>query len=123
MTINEVLTEVDELKPNQYQDETKIRWLSILEGKIVDEIFKTHVLAEKIEFTGYSINDINSELLVPDTYADLYRYYLYAMIDQNNGEMNRYAGSMQAFNQAYKDFANYYNRNNLPIADTLKLWR
>lgn len=121
MTINDVITEVDTLKPNQISDEIKVRWLSVLEGKIIDEIILTHRLSEIVEFNGYTIDDMNTELIVPDTYADLYKYYLYAMIDATNNEAARYANSMSLHNQAWQDYANYYNRNNMPIGEPLKL--
>lgn len=121
MTINDAITEIDTIKPNQYPDELKVRWLSVLEGKIIDEIILTHQLAEVVEFNGYSIDDIETELIVPDTYADVYIYYLMAMIDATNNEGIRYQSSMQMFNNAWLDFANYYNRNNMPIGKPLDL--
>jgi hypothetical protein len=121
MTINDAITEIDTIKPNQYPDELKVRWLSVLEGKIIDEIILTHQLAEVVEFNGYSIDDMDTELIVPDTYADVYIYYLQAMIDATNNEGTRYSSSMQQFNAAWQDFANYYNRNNMPIGKPLGL--
>lgn len=121
MTINDCITEIDTIKPNQYPDELKVRWLSVLEGKIIDEIILTHQLAEVVEFNGYSIDDMDTELIVPDTYADVYIYYLQAMIDATNNEGTRYSSSMQQFNAAWQDFANYYNRNNMPIGKPLSL--
>lgn len=122
MTINEVLTEVNELKPNVYDDAIKIRWISVLEGKLIDEIFKTHELENKIDFNGYTMDDLTTELLVPDTYADIYKYYVFAMMDANNQEAARYASSMALFNAAYKDFASFYNRNNRPIGYQISLF-
>jgi len=122
MTIAEVITEVDELKPNNYENKEKVRWISILEGKIIDEIFKTHLLGEKIEFKGYSEHDMDKTLLVPDTYADVYRYYVSAMIDANNAESIRYASDMALFNAAYSDFSHYYNRTNMPNGNPLRLF-
>lgn len=122
MTINQVLTEVNELKPNVYSDDIKVRWISVLEGKLVEEIFRTHWLEGNVGFDGYSIDDLEKELLVPDTYADIYKYYIFAMMDANNQEAARYATSMSLFNNAYHDFAAYYNRNNMPIGMPLKVF-
>lgn len=122
MTINEVLTQVQTLKPHQIPDEIMVRWISVLEGKIIDEIILTHELSEIVEFNGYSIDDMDTELIVPDTYADVYIYYLEAMIDQTNNETSRYLSSMQMFNSAWQDYANYYNRNNKPIGCPLKFF-
>ena len=122
MTINEAITQVDTLKPNQITDEIKVRWISVLEGKIIDEIILTHEMSEVVEFTGYSIDDMDTDLIVPDTYADVYIYYLEAMIDETNNESARYASSMQMFNNAWQDFANFYNRNNKPLGKPLKFF-
>lgn len=47
MTIEQVLAQVDEIKPNTYDDNTKILWLSELDGRIWQEIIKTHEGAEE----------------------------------------------------------------------------
>lgn len=122
MTINEAISQVDTLNPNQISDEIKVRWISVLEGKIIDEIILTHELSEIVEFNGYSINDMDTELIVPDTYADVYIFYLNAMIYQTNQESARYMSAMQMFNSAWQDYANYYNRNNKPIGCPLKFF-
>lgn len=122
MTINEICAEIDEQKPNHYSDAIKIRWISVLEGRIFNEIILTHELAEKVEFNGYTQSDIDTELIVPDTYADVYKYYVFAMIDSANGENNHYANDMQLFNEAWQSYAAYYNKNNMPIGKPLKLY-
>ena len=122
MTINDVIAQVQELKPNQISEEIMVRWISVLEGKIIDEIILTHELAEVVEFNGYSINDMETELLVPDTYANVYIFYVESMIDQANNEGARYANSKAMFENAWQDYANYYNRNNKPIGKPLKFF-
>jgi hypothetical protein len=122
MTINDVITEVDSQKPNQYTDADKIKWISVCEGKIIDTIFNTHEGTDVIGFVGYTINDIGEELLVPDTYADVYKYYVYAMIDAMNGELQRYTGSMQLFNAALKDYGDKFNREHMPKSMPLKVF-
>lgn len=42
MTIQELLDRVDLMKPNHFSEEQKIRWLSELEGRVVNEIIMTH---------------------------------------------------------------------------------
>lgn len=122
MTIEDVLTEVDELRPNTFDDAMKIRWISILEGRIVDEVLSTHILADKIEFTGYTLNDMAAELFVPDQYADVYKFYIFAMMDSVNGETARYTVSQAQFNDAWKSFANFYNRTNMPLSYALRVF-
>lgn len=114
MTINQLISEVDELKPNHYGDEQKLKWINKVEGMIVNEIIKTHEpdpeLAE-VEFTEYTKHThIDTELIVKEPYADVYKYYLFAMIDMHSEEYERYQNSYQMFNACYQDFADYWNR-------------
>ena len=123
MTLNDIITEVDDQKPNQYDDADKIRWISKCEGKIVDSVFLTHTNPPVTEFDGYTSADMDTELLIPDTYADVYKYYLFAMIDATNGELKRYEGSMQLFNSMLMDFTDFYNRTHTPLKRPLKIFK
>lgn len=115
MKIIDLLTEVDEQKPNTYTQADKLRWLSVCEGKIIDSVLRKHIPAYSEEFNGYTAADLSTELLVPDTYVDLYKYYIYAMIDATNGETKRYEGSMQLYNMMLKDYTDWYNRTHMPV--------
>ena len=42
MQIDEIIARVDSLEPNQYDKETKLSWISQLDGKIFAEIILTH---------------------------------------------------------------------------------
>ena len=42
MTISDAITMVDALRPNQYSQDMKIRWLSRLDGMIWQEVIRTH---------------------------------------------------------------------------------
>ena len=42
MTIKEAITRTDELMPNTYSEKQKLRWLSNLESKIIQNIWQTH---------------------------------------------------------------------------------
>lgn len=180
MTINELLTEVDDLKPNQYDDKQKIRWINQVEGKIIKEILETHepdpeyedirmkpevqtgdstenndvetvgdestenteeeskkeepkveqkeeagwqplcnsagVIRPKYEFKGYDENtNMDTELLVKEPYTDLYKFYLMGMINLQNEEYDRYQNAAVLFNNAYRDFANYWNQTHRSV--------
>lgn len=115
MKIIDLLTEVDEQKPNTYTQADKLRWLSVCEGKIIDSVLRKHIPVYSEEFNGYTAADLSTELLVPDTYVDLYKYYIYAMIDVTNLETKRYEGSMQLYNMMLKDYTDWYNRTHMPV--------
>ena len=118
MTIKEAISLVDRLKPNQYESDLKLQWLSKLDGMIHQEIILTHVHSENAaEFAGYTANTgEDTELLVPYPYAeDVYNYYLQSMIDRENGESAKYNQSAAMYNAAFNQFQNWYNRNNRPL--------
>lgn len=133
MTINEALTKLDALKPNNYTDAEKIGWLDHIERVLYTEIFSKHEddptteigldeNGEEIEIKGFhgydDDTDRDTELLVPDTYADLYVHYLMAQVDYYNAEFDRYGNTSTMFNQSYQNFANYWMREHRVLATT-----
>lgn len=42
MTTGDVISKTDALEPNQYDTDTKLGWLSQLDGKIIDQVILTH---------------------------------------------------------------------------------
>lgn len=116
MTIDEVVTMVDRLKPNQYEYAQKLSWLSKLDGQIFHEVILTHEGAPAEAFEGYDGADTNIELMVPSPYdEDVYNLYLQSCIDRENGEMGKYNQSITLFSNAYLTFCNWYNRTHMPL--------
>lgn len=114
MTLNEIITMVGELKPNQFEDNVLIGWLNAVEGKLITEVFSMREEDERIAALNYKKydekTDMDTELLVQDPYTDLYKYYLFSMIDFTNEEMDRYTNSMLMFNNSWQEFVNYWYR-------------
>ena len=123
MKILEAITKIDALKPNTYTQTDKIKWLSNLDGIIKTQIIDTHEGAEDIVFNGYDDDiNLNTELLVPDTYSDVYIRYLEAQIDYANGEYGKYNNSMAMYNTAYSAFERFYNRTHMPKGKKFKFF-
>ena len=123
MTIIEAINKVDTLKPNNYTQLDKIKWLSELDGIIKVDIIDTHEGGSDIIFNGYDENtDINTKLLVSAPHDDIYVKWLESKIDYNYAEYGKYNNSSVAFNNAYSTFERYYNRHNMPIQHKLKLF-
>ena len=133
MTINKVLALVDEIDANTYDTKVKIGWLSKLDGRVFNDIILTHeheLVDDGTEegnlieptFSGYSDASLDTELLIADTYSDVYTDYLMAMIAYSNGETERYQNSMIMFNTNYREYANWYNRTHKPIQKPLKVF-
>ena len=120
MKIIEAIQKVDALKPNNYSQEDKIKWLSTLDGIIKNEIIDTHEGADKVEFNDYDTSSLETELIVPAPYDDIYIKWLEAQIDYHNGEIGKYSNSMTMYNTAYSAFERHYNRNNMPKGKSFK---
>lgn len=114
MTIMEALHRIDALKPNGFQNAEKIKWLSILDGVIKNQIIDTHE-GESIPFDGYTEDaELTKELLVPAPYDDIYIHWLAMQIDYTNGEYGKYNNSLSVYNTSYAAFENYYNKTHAP---------
>ena len=117
MTLAEAIQRCDTLKPNSFTTPEKIEWLSRLDGRVKTEVIDTHEGFEDVEFAGYTEDTplLETTLLVPSPYDELYLYWLQAQIDYNNGEINKYNNNISMFNSAYRDFTSYYNRTHMPL--------
>lgn len=115
MTIIEAINRLDNIKPNTYSQADKVQWLSTLDGTIKKEIIDTH--EDAVPFTRYT-NDtpLNTELLVPYPFDQLYIAYLEMQIDYANAEYGKYNNSMTMFNTAYAAYERFYNREHKPIS-------
>ena len=123
MTIIEAINKTDVLKPNNYTQTDKVKWLSSLDGIIKKEIIDTHEGGADVNFSGYDDNTpIEQELLVPFPYDDIYIKWLESQIDYNNAEYGKYNNSSMAYNTAYSAFERYYNRHNMPIQNKMKFF-
>lgn len=118
MTIIEAINRIDDLKPNGYGQPQKVRWLSDLDGIIKTEIIDTHKDGENVMFAGYDESTpLDTVLLVPAPYDDIYRYYLEAQIDYANGEYGKYNNSISMYNTAYAAYEKHYNRKHMPLCE------
>ena len=121
MTIAEVISKVDALKPNTYTTEDKVEWLSNLDARVKSKIIDAHESNEPVEFHGYdSLLDQETVLLAPAPYDEMYLRWLEAQIDYANGEFGKFNNSITMFNAAYAAFANYYNRTHMPKGQKLR---
>ena len=123
MNIIEAIGNIDAFKPNNYTQQDKIEWLSRLDYMVKTEIIDTHEGGEDFVFEGYTDDTpIETELLIPAPYDEVYLRWLEAQIDYANGEYGRYNNSMVMFNTTYTAFANFYNRKHMPIGKQRKFF-
>lgn len=116
MTISEAITQLQAVKENQYDDATIVRWLSELEGKLYEDTIKWHTDGENVPHGRYGVDtDMDTVLMVPEPYSDIYIKYLMAQVDYHNAETERYANSMVMYNVALDAFTSWYTRNHQPL--------
>lgn len=114
MTLIEAISKIDNLKHNTYTHEDKVVWLSTLDGMVKREIMDTHE-GDEVSFQGYDTDsDVETVLLVPAPYDQVYLRWLEAQIDYCNGEYSRFNNSMEMFQAAYQSYSNFYNRTHMP---------
>ena len=116
MRIREAIEMIDRLMPNQYGEDDKVHWLSELDGIADREVFRAHEREEDMgEFTGYPPGvDLDTILMIPFPYENIYRWYLEMKIADANGEMVRYNNAMAKYNAYYTAYQDFYNRTNMP---------
>ena len=123
MKIIEAINRIDSLKHNTYSNNEKLAWLSRLDSMVKRLIIDTHEDGEDITFTGYDDRtDMETEMLVPSPFDEVYLKWLEAQIDYTNGEYDKYNNAILVYQAAYDAFANYYNRNHMPKGQKMKFF-
>lgn len=113
MTLAQAIERLDYLKPNQYDEKTKIQWLTELDGQLYHEILLSHEDCPIQSFSGY--DDTGGTLLAPEPYSQLYLRWLEAQVDYHNAELEKYNNSMAMFLAAWDSFERWYNRHHRPL--------
>ena len=117
MTIIDAIHRVDGIKPNGFQMQEKLFWLSTLDGYVKSELLDPRAGAPAEKFAGYGEHTpLTQELLVPHPYDELYIRYLEVQIDCANGEYEKYNNSTALFNAAWEAYAKFVARTQKPRA-------
>ena len=110
MTIREAINGIDELKPNDYTQSEKVKWLSALDGMVQKELYNQYLDSTEI-FGGYNDStDEETVLLIPAPYEEAYLTWLESKIDYHNSEIGKYNNSAMRFNDIFESFKKDYNR-------------
>lgn len=118
MTIRDAIEQVRNLKPNQYDDETLVGWLSDLDGQIWEDLlchFDEAGLSAPPRYERKK--DLETELLVKRPHEELYVIYLCAKVDYQNGEFDRYNNAMMMVMSKMEAYQNAYTRMHMPRQD------
>lgn len=111
MTVSELFAYVDHVKPNAFTDSDKLVWLNEIEARIQTEV----MLRWQGEMEQYTLpEDKDTELLLSPPHTAVYRYWLQAMIDFENGEYDKYQNTSGMFNAAWSAFVAWFAENYRP---------
>ncbi len=115
MTIIEAISKTDQLIPNKYSQPDKIRWLSNLDGNVKNQVIDTHEGAGELNFTGYNDDtSLDTVLLIPYPFEDVYIHYLESCIHYENEEYAKYNVAATRYNTEYARYVNDYNKKHMP---------
>ncbi len=140
MTAGELIARVDELRPNAYSMEQKLRWLRRLDGQILAEIWETHGAESQPRRDEHrssadtadvgqtddqwsslrpaalpSAYETDTQLLAPFPWDEgVYSAWLFCQIDLHNGEIQKYNQSLQLLAAAWRGLADWVNRSRRP---------
>ena len=116
MKINEAIQRLDSLKFNTYKQEDKVDWLSRLDNIVKQQIIDTHEGAGSVSFNGYTADTpLDTVLLVPAPYDEVYLRWMEAQIDYHNGEYDKYNNAIIMFNTAFEAYQMHYNSTHKPV--------
>lgn len=129
-TVAEIISQYNAERPNQVEDAQKVLWLRKCERMIINEILVSHehdleeetrvdlkVVGSHLVITGagsfeqhIDSFDMDTPLLVPEPYDDLYLHYLDQRIALNNNDKTRYNTAAAQYNNALLTYQQYVNR-------------
>lgn len=116
MKIIEAINSLDALKFNTYSQDDKVQWLSRLDSMVKRQIIDTHEGADAVSFDGYTADTpLDTILLVPAPYDEVYLRWMEAQIDYHNGEYNKYSNAIIMFNTAFEAYQKHYNSAYNPV--------
>jgi hypothetical protein len=110
MTISDAIIEISRLKPHQYPDETIVRWLSDLDGRVAQDLLRGSGDEPAGGVLPYKPQDRLTPLLIPFPHEDVYLKWLMAQIDYANADIDRYNNSMVMFQTQYEAFVDAWTR-------------
>lgn len=112
MKIIDVINRLKQDRVKRLRRDTLLTWLSDFDERVYNQIILTHENSEPREFP---YEDENTELIIPDMYGDIYKFYMESKIDFAFDETQRFQNNTAMFNGLYQNYADWYNRTHKPI--------
>ena len=114
-TINEVIRRVDRIRPNLLEDKDKVRWLMQVDERVYREMTGKDDPERRPAAEG------DGKLIIPDCHGQVYDLYLTAMIEFAQEEYEAYNNTVEAYDQAMREYRAWYRREHMPRAGYITL--
>lgn len=103
MTVATLLTKIQDEKPNSFEEERLIAFITEIEAEVAEQL--------RVFAPTYSADDKNKNLLAPAPYDKLYVSYVKSMIDLANEELASYQNNAAQHVQDFRDFTDWVVRS------------
>lgn len=110
LTLQNLISRIDEDKVNSYSSKKKTQWINEVNAYVHASILK--ISDPYIDLTYPE--SLETQLLIDTTYNSVYDFYVYAMIDMLNGEFQNYNNYLALYNKQLEEFHKYVIRNMPP---------
>ena len=103
MTANEVITYVDAMMENQIKPAVKLMWINQIESEI-----QVRVLQKPLEeMIRYTAEDMDTPLIAPRPFDQLYQEYLFWQICQTQQEIQLADHYWKIFQRMYYEYVRH----------------
>ena len=121
MKLIEAIQKTKDLKPSTYDQAHMVEWLSRLDSMVMRHVIGAHDGGEGITFNGYNAEtDLETELLVPAPFDEVYLRWLEAQMDYSSGEYDKYNNAILMYQTSYDGYVNHYRRTHMPKSTAIK---
>jgi hypothetical protein len=113
VTVKQIIELVQRLRPSEYQTSDLLQWLNELEGRIFEQVIRTHIGGPE-KRTVFDETNWEQTPLAGGAYEALYTNWLFAMIAYYNAEELRHNNHIVMHNELMDMFKAQYNQEHLP---------
>lgn len=111
MTLGKLMELILSIRGQEYGEDIMTAWVNEIEAQALEEVIN-RAEGVDLEHVPYCYEtDADRELLIPDRFLDVYMNYLYAKIDFNNQETERYNNDVVMWEAAWNKYQEWYKRS------------
>lgn len=109
MTPSDIINKVKSIKPSVLEDSALLSFINKIEAKL------RLIVNDEDAFNPIEYEDISKAgLLLDEKHSDIYLYYVASQIDLFTNDIASYNNFTMLFNDAMKDYMNYYKARKQP---------